>query len=343
MVTTSRGRRGRTVRRLLAVLGISAMVGLFSIGTPIGSAANADSDAVFATIDGEEIPMSAFENYLAGYVRTQFYHGVDDDRLASIMPEIAESFVRNLLLLREAERRGIAGDPDKVERQIADLEQRYGGHDAWPKVVERLPQIRAELLGDTKVGQLREMVRHVPEPDVARLQRFYEENIELFTIPNQNRLGVILFSVHPSSTNEQWLGAQAMAEQVRDQLVAGANFGEAAAIHSDHESASNDGDMGFLHDGELSAEVQSEVNKLALGEITPAIRVLEGFVILKLLQRVEPQIQPLETVKGRAEALYRRMEAEARWERLIAQLRRQSQVTVHQLDGASSRVQRASK
>lgn len=325
---------GRRVCRRFRLLSLSAAaLVLLTLGAT-GEASEPLPRGVFAIIDGETIPQAEFETYLAGFARSRYYHGLTAARLAEIRPEAEESFVRNRLLLREAERRGLAGDPDQVERRIAALEERYGGSDSWPGIEAKLPELRARLLDTTKIESLEAEIKALSDPPEETLESFYRENIGLFTLPRQARLSVILVGVPPHAFADERQAAEEKASAIHERLQAGEEFAELAREHSTHDSAEKGGDIGFLHRGELAASAQQAVDRLAPGDLTPPIQVLEGYAIFKLVERRPGRVQPLAAVRERALALYRREKSTEAWETFVSALRTEADVRIDTTEAA---------
>ncbi|MFQ5618234.1 MAG: peptidylprolyl isomerase [Rhodospirillales bacterium] len=306
-------------------------------GSPVLAQAKGElPDDTFAVIDGETVLRSEFEAYFARYARSKLYHGGSAARLAKLRADATEQFVQDRLLLREAVRRGIEGDPEDVDKRIEKLEARYEGSENWAEVRKKLPHVRQALLDGTKIAALLAEVDRVADPDETELRRFYDENIELFTTPRQNRLALILLGVPPWGAAAEWQAANAKAAELFTRLEQGADFAALARAHSTDETAKNGGDLGQVHDGELSGPVQDAVDKIEPGDVTPPIRVLEGFVIFKLVDRSPPDLSPLEHVRKRALALYKRRLSKEQRERFLAALRERAVVTVGEPENATA-------
>jgi peptidyl-prolyl cis-trans isomerase SurA len=78
------------------------------------------------------------------------------------------------------------------------------------------------------------------------------------------------------------------ANDLVTQLQNGAPFPTTARQFSQSPSAANGGDIGWVHDGQLSTELNDGLRKLTVGGITPPIRSAGGYYILGLRDRQEP-------------------------------------------------------
>lgn len=78
------------------------------------------------------------------------------------------------------------------------------------------------------------------------------------------------------------------AENLEAQIQNGAPFPTIARQFSQSPSAANGGDIGWVHDGQLSPELNDALKKISVGGMTPPIRSAGGYYILGLRDRQEP-------------------------------------------------------
>ena len=86
--------------------------------------------------------------------------------------------------------------------------------------------------------------------------------------------------------------------------------------------------MDYTHRGMLPQALHGVVDKLKERGLSEPVQVLEGVLIVRLDNRKAPQQRPFEQVRGRAAELWRRDEAQARWNQLIAELRRATPIRI---------------
>ena len=290
---------------------------------------------VVALIDDEAVPRAEFEAYFVRYARSKLYHGGSEARYIELRAEATERFIEDWLLLREAVRRDIEGDPEDAERRVQELEARYQGSETWAEVQEQLPRIRQALLDKTKIIALLAEVERVADPDQAALRRFYDANIDLFTTPRADHLAVILLGVLPSAGAAEWREAEVRASELFERIEEGADFAALARERSTHKTAADGGDMGMVHKGELTGAVQETLDGIEPGQATPPIRVLEGLILLKLIDRVPPKIRPFAKVRDRTLVLYKRRLSLEQRDRFVSALRENAVVTVGETENAT--------
>jgi peptidyl-prolyl cis-trans isomerase SurA len=72
------------------------------------------------------------------------------------------------------------------------------------------------------------------------------------------------------------------AQDLLDQLRAGASFPALARQFSEAASAARDGDLGWIQEGQLPEELDAALAKMRPGRLSPPVRSLTGFHILLL-------------------------------------------------------------
>lgn len=277
----------------------------------------------FATVDGTAISAAELDAAFASGARQKFYHReVPEAQLEEFRREVAQGLIDKVLLRAEAQRRGMTPDAERVRKEIAQYDSRYGAGSRWQQNREAmLPQLE-RMLGEREVlERLQAGVREVPQPDGPTLAAYYEKHRELFTEPEQTRLSVILLKVDPSAPKASWIGAEDEARAIRKRLAAGADFAEAARMHSGDASAAKGGDLGYLHQGMLPEGIYEKLGAMQPGEVSEPVRVLEGVALFRLAERRPARPRALEDVKERAAQLWRRDEGERRWQAFLAGLR----------------------
>jgi peptidyl-prolyl cis-trans isomerase D len=131
-------------------------------------------------------------------------------------------------------------------------------------------QIASEELGDY-------------EPGDAEMTQYYNEHLDEFKMPERARLEVVRLEIKPTTTD--WDDAAYTAGLVRDRILAGEVFGDAARGDSDAPTAGVNGETGFIaRDQRVDAYFET-LDALAPGDISEAVRTESGVYLLKLLEK----------------------------------------------------------
>lgn len=82
--------------------------------------------------------------------------------------------------------------------------------------------------------------------------------------------------------------ARRTIEQIFQQLQTGANFSQAAQQFSEAATGSRGGDMGWIQDGDVPAEVWAEVQRMRLQTVSRPIRTAHGWYLIALRDKMRP-------------------------------------------------------
>ena len=311
-----------------------ALVALSLFMLPIESALAAELGAdVFAKVGDVTITQREYRAAYAEMSRGRFYHGKpNESELAQFQRDVGQKLVDEALLLSEAKRRKMSPDEVKVNQQLDRLAQRNAGNPRWPELKEQMLPIMKQRYEDESLrSKLEEEVRKVAPPNEKQLRKYYSDNADKFTEPEQMRASIILLKVDPSEPGETWARARDFGRSLIKQLrEEGADFAELAKKYSgDAESATQGGDMGYMHGGMLGGLAESEVKKLKPGEVSPdVVRLMEGMAIFKLTELQSPKLSDFDRVKDRAEAFWIEAESERKWSDFVKNLRSRAEVLI---------------
>lgn len=314
-----------------AFIRLTVVAGAMILAFASPSRGATEEDGVFARVDEIVITRDEFEREVYAAARQTYYHGrpPSGEEFMEFRKSVAEEMINRQLLLREAKRRNLEADQERIDAKIAGYEARYGNTERWqsegPKMVAML---RERFEEDGLVDALETDVRSVAPPDEATLREYYDANQDLFTEPARNRVSLILLGVEPSASAATWKAAREEAARVRQRLDEDAAFDELARMHSSDTTAEAGGDMGYLHKGMLSPNAEQAVADLEIGEISDPVQVLEGMAIFKLTEQQPSSLRSFDDVRERAEELWLRDRGEEEWKLLVAELRSASDVDV---------------
>lgn len=294
------------------------------------TAAAARLAAPFATVGKIVISGADYQRALAVAMRKKYYHATPPEaELAKFQREVGDEVVNRVLLLEEAQRRGIVPDREKIKTTVAGYEAQYKGSANWAANRDKmLAAVVPQLERDSLYERLEKLVKTVPTPADAVARAYYEQHPDLFIEPEQLKLSVILLKVDPSSPQAVWNSAHAEAKVLHKKLLAGADFAELARLHSGDKSAARGGEMDYTHRGMLPEAVHGVVDKLKPHQLAEPVQLLEGVTLIRLEDRKIARPRGFDEVRERAAELWQRDEAQARWTKLIAELRQGTTIRI---------------
>lgn len=178
----------------------------------------------------------------------------------------------------------------EVIRRAVAAEARRQGFDKRPEVAARMEQAARQALVTAYVNDL----SRPPEafPSEEQLRQAYEANKAALQTPRQYQLSQIYIAGADDAARRR---ADDLAREVRRR---GSDFAAVARRASQHTpSAAQGGDMGWLAESDLQPAVREAVEKAAKGDIVGPVKGPEGWHVLRVADRKEPETAPYEQVR----------------------------------------------
>ena len=205
-----------------------------------------------------------------------------------IQEQVLESLIVEEIQLQRAERIGLQLSDQILNTTIANISQQ--NNIPFEKLPEALAaegidyaEYRRDIRKNLILEQLRdiEVIRKITvsprEIDVCL------EDFEDGVVSNSEYdLSHILISAPESATIEDFTTIEREAEDIHEQLIAGANFGEIAIEFSDSQTGLDGGSLGWRKGSELPTIFSDIVKSLKVDEISRPYRTKSGFHIVKI-------------------------------------------------------------
>ncbi len=301
----------------------SILVATLLLGTPGLSTANADKTAyenkVFATVNNEIISTQTYLSAVRAGGRQRFYHGkAPEQEIIDFRQEVGEKLVDERLLHQEAIRRNISPDSNWVNSEFEKIERQYSSSPQWAEGGDELTnELISRLEERSRINQMDALLSIVQEPTEDELLVYYKSSPETFTSPEQFKVSTILLPVEPWQPKNVWDTTTQNAESIHEKLLSGVDFDSFAAEYSPKANQQPD----YIHRGMLGESAQEAIDKLQPGQFTDVVRLLEGIAIFRLDDKITAKLNPLDVVRERAIALWKRDRTESTREAAIQLLR----------------------
>ena len=103
---------------------------------------------------------------------------------------------------------------------------------------------------------------------------------------------------------KDWESSARMAEELREQLLAGADFAEMVALHSaDHRTKDSGGFVGEVVFANLPEHFREIIADIPVGGIAPVVKEERGYRIVKILGRAEDRVYSFEEAREELKGL----------------------------------------
>jgi peptidyl-prolyl cis-trans isomerase D len=179
---------------------------------------------------------------------------------------------------------------EAVQATDQEIAARFEGHKDDYRIQEKR-KVKYALLD---VQSIRSRM-NVSEQDV---QRYYEDNAQQFSTPEQVRASHILLKTEGKSEAD----VKKQADDIAAKAKAGADFAALAKQHSeDDTNNSKGGDLDFFGRGQMVPEFDKVAFSLQPGQISDAFKTSFGYHIVKLTDKRAATSRPLAEVRPQIE------------------------------------------
>jgi peptidyl-prolyl cis-trans isomerase D len=193
-------------------------------------------------------------------------------------------------------------DHFQVEKSFSDQELN-DFFQANKNLFEIPPQIQVEYVKIEPKAYLTQI-----EPRDEDIADYYKTKIADFRVKKKYSASHILINIRSSeiegdaSPEEKQKQAEekakALATEIRGKIKAGADFGELAKKHSDDSgSGAQGGSLGEFPKGTMVSAFDAALDKLTINEISEPVLTPFGYHIIRLENKEEEHIKPLEEVR----------------------------------------------
>jgi peptidyl-prolyl cis-trans isomerase SurA len=259
-------------------------------------------DGVAAVVNDSVISDYDLRQRMALFIATS---GVrpNENSLNEIRQQILKQLETERLQLLEAQKNNISVSAIDVDKAIDDIVK--GNHLSMDQLKNVLSQggvdmatLRAQI--STQIAwsklvqdQLGDRVHVSPEDVDAELARIKQ---------GANRPRYLVAEIFQAvDSPEQDAKVLKDMTDVDTQIGSGAPFSAVARQFSQNPTAAQGGDLGWVQEGQLPAELDQKIKTMSVGDVTPPIRATGGYYILQLRDKQEPAGTKLPIVQAAAD------------------------------------------
>lgn len=289
-------------------------------------------------VNGEAISYQRFHGFYNEYRNASGVavgaRGDQLELLTRLREEAMERLIEQALVCQAAEAAGIRIGDAEVEAGVAELRDVFDSDASF--------RLRLEEEGFTEASyrdHVRQMIAakrylddirmQAAEVSDAELERYYHENERRLTFPEQVRVRHILLTWRPLGTQDDRAAVREQMEPILARARAGEDFAALAREFSqDTATRAAGGDTGFFHSGQMVPAFERAAFSLQPGEISDIVQTPFGVHILRLEERREPHLVPLDEVREQLREYVRGERAESAVRDEIERLRAAADVEI---------------
>ena len=148
-------------------------------------------------------------------------------------------------------------------------------------LIEDIPDIFVEPLTSMKVGDISAPIKSSSGYHLLKLNEIEEFEIESIVVKQTKAKQILLKKNQIVSEDE----INKKLKHIRNMIIEGMSFSEAAEKYSEDGSASNKGDLGWLNPGDTIPEFEKQMDELELNEISQPVKTALGWHLIQVNDR----------------------------------------------------------
>jgi peptidyl-prolyl cis-trans isomerase C len=248
----------------------------------------AGSDAV-ARVNGTEITRGQVYEVVKS-VLVGRKGAPNSEEISELTRSALDSLIDLELLHQEALARKVAVRDEEVNAEIGKSRARFASEKEFVAALGRVGMTETELRQDTRKTMLVDrllagVANEQVEVTDEEVRAFYDQHPEEFGNSGRVRVRRLLIAVPDDAPLAERSAAWRKTEDLRAQILAGANFAALARDNSsDTESARRGGDMGFVGRGVLPPKAEEVAFSLDAGQLSDVLETPAGYEILQVTE-----------------------------------------------------------
>jgi peptidyl-prolyl cis-trans isomerase C len=306
-----------TLRALASAVALASLAGRVPAQFPAGASKPA------AVVNGDAITLAEVEAVLKKQGPTAV--PAPEAQRRQMQRDALEVLIDDLLMQQFLRKQGIKVDPAEVNKRLTELEvglknQGRTLQDFHRETGQTLEQMR------TTIAHMLQWVSYVNQHvSDADLKHYYQDNRDFFDQATV-KVSHIVWRLPQGASAGERQAARARLGALRQDLLAGLDFAEAARKHSQCPSAPGGGELGYIARKFMVEESFARAAfALKVGEISDVVETDYGVHLIKVTDRKPGQPTQYEAIKESVRECY----AEELWLSLLARERQMSRIEIY--------------
>jgi len=255
-------------------------------------------------------------------------------RMDRLKRQLVENLIERELLYQRAQKKKIEIRNQWVDRAILDLKSELKAKSGYTTYLENAKISEAQLKTRIRKGLIvrrllrRDVIRQIKVSE-AEMQAFYRDHPEYFQRHEQARLRQIMVSFKPEKGRSGRGAALLRIQTIQAKLKQGGNFAALALDHSEDNSRTSGGDLGYLHRDDMIPAFANAAFSLEPGQVSDIVETPLGYHLIQMVDRVPSSQMAYRNARTKIERTLRRNKEKKATDTYLAKLKRQASITRH--------------
>ena len=191
------------------------------------------------------------------------------------------------------------------------------------KTIEEIPDIFIESLKSMNIGETSQPIKSSGGYHFIKLNKIEEFEMETIIVSQTKAKQILLKKNQIISENE----IEKKLANIRNLIIEGMSFSEAAEKYSEDGSAANQGDLGWLNPGDTIPEFEKEMDNLKIDEISQPVKTALGWHLIQVNDRREKDLSS-ESLRQRVKESLLKQKTEIKFNDWVKTLREGAHIEI---------------
>jgi len=191
------------------------------------------------------------------------------------------------------------------------------------KIIDEIPDIFVESLKSMKVGEISKPINSSGGYHLIKLNKIEEFEMETIVV-RQSKVKQILLKKNQIISEDE---IKKKLGHIRNLIIEGMSFSEAAEKYSEDGSAANKGDLGWLNPGDTIPKFEEEMDNLKLNEISQPVSTALGWHLIQVNDRRKKDLSA-ESLRQKVKASLLQQKTNIRFNDWVKSLREQAHLEI---------------
>jgi peptidyl-prolyl cis-trans isomerase C len=220
----------------------------------------------------------------------------------NIQQRLIDDFVTRTLISQELDKTKIVIDEKEIDTALGEIESKVPQGMTLETMLQQsgmtMEEMRENIVFSLRANKLFEtQINPVYTPSDAEIQKYYTDNKKKYDVPETVHARHILIKVDEKD-DEKTKGAKKLKiEEIRKQLVEGADFGKIAQESSECPSKDRGGDLGTFPRGRMVKPFEDAAFTQKVKEVGPVVETKFGYHIIEVVEHNQAQEKTVDEVK----------------------------------------------
>ncbi len=250
---------------------------------------------------------------------------------AGLKKQLMEEFVLRTLLTNETNNKKIGVTDKEMRAAINQIKANIPPEKKIDDFLRENSIRREDIALGIKIRKLVEMeTGKKSKPTEKEISKFFTDNKEKFTTQDSVHVRHILVTIDAKDDEKTKAEKKVRIENLRKQVLEGADFAEIAKNNSDCPSKENGGDLGEIKKGQTVKPFEDAAFSQEINQIGPVVTTEFGHHVIQVLGRSPAKTVKIEEVKDKiAIYLEQQKQAEA-FSKMTARLRKNAVIIYYE-------------